>query len=680
MIGLLAALGVAAAVLLCAWVVATRLLSSAPGREQVLAAGVLACWGAYLVGRMLLAVHAFRWWVVLPLAAVAGVLAWRARPAPLPIPAMSRSFLLAAGAVAAILAARVLKGTVSPPLGWDAITYHLFKAGRFVTLGRSIHEAAPDGWGYYEFFPAAGSVLFGGTMLFARDGALLAAAGGAFGLLASLAVYTLARRLGASRPPAATAALAMAATPALASLLTTAYVDVLVAAGILAALALAPSREDGHRWARVALAGAACGLAAAGKTSAAPAAVALAAAIGLLAPGLAPAFVGVAAGTALPEYLGTWLRTGNPLYPFGLAVAGHPVLRGNVQLTTLLSGNSPNHDVSGYPWWEIFVWLGGTWRWPRSDFAGLGLGAALVAVLAAWGLACLLRDPARRRGALAPLLVAGVLVAAAWSPESVALRTLWSSVFGRHVLPIWGVLLALAALVPWSRSRFVFSAVVAAGAAMSIPLGWGRADARGAAILAGALVVGLALHRATRGRAGVLALLPLVLAVPPVREGARYEVWREAADPKGGPYDFHSLDPDAVSAWPMWKHLDGVAPSRIAATCGWNGVSQSWYLYPLLGSRLRHEVVYVPPTIDGTVVDYAMPEALDRKAQLRGYLRNLLARGVDRIVVLHPAPPEHVAWIVRLPEVFVPEWADAAHDNHLYRFDRERARAMVEAP
>lgn len=680
MIGLLAALGVAGAVLLVAWALATRLLPAARGREQVLAAALLAAWGAYGAGRLLLATHLFRWWVVLPLAIVAGWLAWRVRPPRLPLPEMTPGFLVAAGAVAAMLAARVLKGTVAPPLGWDAVTYHLFKAGRFASLGGWTHESAPDGWGYYEFFPAGGSVLFGGTMLFARDGALVAAMGGAFGVIAALAVYTLARRLGACRAPAACAALAMAATPALASLLTTGYVDVLVAGGVLAAIALAPSPGERDRWARAALAGAACGLAAACKTSAAPAAVLLAVAIGLRSLLPATLFSVTAAVTAIPEYLAAWTATGNPLYPFGLSFGGYRFLEGNAQLTTLLSGESPMHDVSGYPGWEIFAWLGGTWRWPNTDFAGLGLGAALVVVLAGPGLVRVLRDGSLRPRALAPAFVAAILVAAAWSPDSVALRTLWSSVFGRHLLPVWGVLLAFAAVVPWLRSRWLWIPTLLAGIAMSIPLGWGSADAKGAAILAAACAGGAAMAKALPRRALSAALLPVVVAVPLVREGARYEVWREAADTEAGPYDFHPLDPDAVAAWPMWKQLDATAPSRIAVTCGWNGVSQSWYLYPLLGSRLQHEVVYVPPTIDGSVVDYADVDRLETTAQLRGYLRNLLARQVDRVAVLHPAPAEHSAWIVRLPEVFVPEWSDPGHDNHLYRFERERARAMLEAP
>ena len=649
-----------------------------PYRERVLAAVVLSFWGVYAAGRLLLFANLFRPWVVVPLAAIAAYLVWRRRPLRIRIPPLTRAFALALAAVGALLLVRLLKGLASPPLGWDSLTYHLFKAGRFAAGGRSIVETAPDAWGYYEFFPAAGSVIHGTTMLVARDGALVPVVGAFFGLFAALAVYVLARRLGSDRAPAGLAGLVMGATPAMASILTTGYADALVAGGLVSALALAPVPGDRRRWVRAALAGAACGLAAAAKTSAVPAAAALAAAIGVTTFAPALLFAGVAAFTALPEYLGPWLRTGNPLYPFGVTLGGRTLLEGNPQLTTLVAARSTMHDVGGYPGWEIFAWLGGTWRWPHTDFAGLGLGAAPVVLLAVAGLAVALRAPLSWRRLVGPGLVATALVLAAWSPDSLALRTLWASVFGRHVLPVWGVLLALAACAPWRWSRFVWPPVLVAGLAMSIPLGWGSADLRGTWILAVACAAGGALLLVPwRGRL-LLALLPLAVAVVLVRQAFRWEVWSEAADTRRGPYDFHPLDPDAIGAWPMWERLDGVAPSRIAAACGWNGVSHSAYLYPLLGTRLQHQVVYVPPTIDGSVIDYEQAEALNRKAQLRAYLRALLDRGIDRIAVLHPAPPEHGAWMTRLPEIFVREWSDPERDNHLYRFERDRARAMLE--
>ena len=175
-------------------------------RERVLAAMVLVLWGAYLAGRALLAAHAFRWWVVLPLAAVAAFVVERRRRKPLPMPPVSRPFVVVLGVVGALVLLRVLKGAASPPLGWDGLTYHLFKSGRFASLGRPVFETAPDGWGYYESFPAAGSVLHGLGMLVARDGALVPWIGGAFGLFAAFAVYVLARRLGGTRVPAAFAA------------------------------------------------------------------------------------------------------------------------------------------------------------------------------------------------------------------------------------------------------------------------------------------------------------------------------------------------------------------------------------------------------------------------------------------------------------------------------------------
>src|SRR4030095_4741815 len=38
----------------------------------------------------------------------------------------------------------------APPLGWDALTYHLFRAGRWVHDGHASVVTAPDAWGYYE--------------------------------------------------------------------------------------------------------------------------------------------------------------------------------------------------------------------------------------------------------------------------------------------------------------------------------------------------------------------------------------------------------------------------------------------------------------------------------------------------------------------------------------------------
>ncbi|MEM7232951.1 MAG: hypothetical protein AAF517_12280, partial [Planctomycetota bacterium] len=69
--------------------------------------------------------------------------------------------------VVAIGAASVpfLRAAVAPALGWDSLTYHLVKSARWVQEGGFATEVAPDTWGFYEFFPPFGSVLWAWALL-----------------------------------------------------------------------------------------------------------------------------------------------------------------------------------------------------------------------------------------------------------------------------------------------------------------------------------------------------------------------------------------------------------------------------------------------------------------------------------------------------------------------------------
>ena len=70
--------------------------------------------------------------------------------------------MASAGAVVALRAARSL---VSPPLATDSLTYHLFRAGRWVQSGERVLEPAPDAWGYYAYYPHIGDGLTAWLML-----------------------------------------------------------------------------------------------------------------------------------------------------------------------------------------------------------------------------------------------------------------------------------------------------------------------------------------------------------------------------------------------------------------------------------------------------------------------------------------------------------------------------------
>jgi hypothetical protein len=67
--------------------------------------------------------------------------------------------------LAMVAGARMLRGSGSPPLGWDSITYHLLRAGRWVQDGALVKEIAPDAWSYYEYYPVTGDILWAWAFL-----------------------------------------------------------------------------------------------------------------------------------------------------------------------------------------------------------------------------------------------------------------------------------------------------------------------------------------------------------------------------------------------------------------------------------------------------------------------------------------------------------------------------------
>jgi hypothetical protein len=337
-------------------------------------------------------------------------------------------------------------------------------------------------------------------------------------------------------------------------------------------------------------------------------------------------------------------------------------------------------------------WLFGVRSAHRSDATGLGPGAVILLILGAAGVVRILRDPSRRPSMALALCGALGLLAAAYSPDAVALRALWPETFARHVVPAFAVAAIAASVVRFRRVGLLWAMALTPSLVLSVPRGWGAADARATAALAAWLAGGLliawlaALVLRWRGVPGVgrcvaavvLALLPVSAVLPAIRSGQRYVVWASAAH-RDGPYDLQGLSVRSVSAWPIWERLDGKEPARIAVASGWNGLGQVWYLYPLLGSRLQNRVTYVPPTGDGGVVDYREAEELARRAGGTAWIRRLLDQKIDFVVTMTPSPPERILWVVRLPELFTLEWGDERSDCYLYRFDRDAARRFLDS-
>ncbi|HUP41932.1 MAG TPA: hypothetical protein VM599_01860, partial [Thermoanaerobaculia bacterium] len=248
----------------------------------------------------------------------------------------------ALGALALVAGVRLLRGTASPPLGWDALTYHLYKAGRWVQLGDLAPQPAPDAWSYYEFFPVVGDVFWAWAMLPVRGDLLVTAAGTIVWAALLLGVYAAARELGATPERAALAGGAVCAMPSVLPYLSSAYVDNTVAA-LFALGALFVLRV----WRRRALseaplaAGALALMVGTKLTTAAFFALgALLVVVAVLRRGggararrLALLGCLAAAVAGYPSYQRAWLEAGSPFHPFPIAF-GDVVLSPGVEAAT----------------------------------------------------------------------------------------------------------------------------------------------------------------------------------------------------------------------------------------------------------------------------------------------------------------------------------------------------------
>lgn len=650
-----------------------RLLPGASRSLRLAGAGVLLV--ALLVGafRVLATAGLFG---ALPALVVFAAIAWASGTRPAPGGGSLREALatpwsatLVPGVL--VLAASALRGLAAPPLGWDALTYHLFRAGRWARDGHDAAQVAPGAWGYYEWFPRTGDSLWSWAFLGSRDGALLAVSGVAVLLGVAGGAYALARACGADRRDAVLAGGAVALTPAVANALTVAYVDNTVLALTLAGAALGVDALRTGGKGRVALAGLALGLACATKYSMLPP---LAGALAVVAWRLrlrgAGLFAAAASAPLAAECLDRWIATGSPFWPFRVAVAGREIFAGNPELVAMYQARLglPGQEV--FHAGEFLRWLFSPGRHEFAQSLGIGPVFPVVAAVALVAAVRACRDPVRRPTAVILAVLATLTIAGTLGEDYLALRTLWAQVYARFTMPAFAlaIVAASAACAPWSRGALALHALV--GAALAWPHGWSEPDglgasralvAAGAAIVACALAARIpkALPTAVRSTAvAVATALPILLLLPPLRADLRYAIYERASFPSPA-FDMHELNRRYAAAWPIWKALDGAAPRRIAVAAGWDGTGHNAYLYPLLGSRLQNEVVYVPPTADGRPIDYRLGEELAAVASHEAWTRRLVEERIDVVVALAPPPPERIAWIERDPEHFEPLAASA---------------------
>ena len=611
-----------------------------------------------------------------------------------------------------------LRGTAAPPLGWDALTYHLYKAGRWVQHGSLAPQPAPDAWSYYEYFPVVGDVFWSWAMLPLRSDVLIATAGLAVWAALVLGVYAAAREVGAPEERSALAAGAVGALPSVLPFLSSAYVDVTVAAlfalGSLFVLrAWHRRRIPGAPLADGPLAAAALGLMLGTKPTTAGlfllgALVAVAgvatAATDARSRRIALLACALAAVAGAPGYQRAWVEQGSPLHPFDVSIGPVVLSEGVAASRAVIEDLDALPGTARLPsrraFWRAFLSVAEG----RDTFLNPGPAGAVVALLGVLGLLALLRRPEHRVAALylagCALFVVLFFLSGGMAPFR---TTSWVANVGRYATPGFVATAVLAAA--WRGSGERSPATVAAwllAIAASLVLARPRgvvpeelpADflvAGVAAGLAAALCLGRRLARRRPvlrlAAAGLLAALSLA-AVGEVRRAYRYPLYRAAVDSASPIFHMHPLSAGTTAAWPIWRELDrppdgaaggsgGFPARRIAVTAGWDGLGHNWYRYPLLGSRLQNDVLYVPITEDGSIVDYREREELARRASSRAWLERLVGERVDYVVSLAPRTTPEDGWMRRTPELFTPTVVVAGDFHALYRFDRAAAAAAL---
>ncbi len=735
---------------------AARIWAEATASVRLCATAALAYAMLCLGGTVLLSFGVFRLDVALGLILLAALLVWRpkrrqpARPLLLEDASslMRRAVRLLRGwtAVGAILIgviilARLTRGLAAPPLTWDALTYHLLKAGRWVQFGHWAKEIAPDAWGYYEYYPPNGDLLWAWAMLPTRTDLLLAPAGVGVWLTALLGAGAACRALGARRREALPAALSIATIPALVNYLTSAYVENTTVALTLLAVPFFARFHRHKRPADALVLLTALSTAAGVKVTAL---VTFVAAIGWVAFRLSArdrrslSLLGLcvlACAPALYGYHRAWVDHGSPVYPLSLTVAGHTLLEGNAE-RELIHAARITPDLKFRP-----SVLAEELLLPRAldgkEHLGLGPLSPLLMLAGILGLLRILRridgpQPAELRGrkrradhhadrsatsspsaasrasratAIAMTLVAALVLLAFFSESERALRTFFARSAGRFLAMPGSLVIAFASTLRGKPSRLLWATVLAAQVVLAVPLGWSREDLAAmfsvAPVMALAGVVGVSVvswgtirpgFKARRwawaGAATVLACLLGSPVIQAARDRHRYPIYAAAAE--GRAYDAHTLQPDYASSWPLWRHFDeavgertepgsssrmdstgageasdraaGKASDRaaggsdrggfrLAVTAGFDGVGHNWYRYPLLGSRLQNEVVYVTPIADGSVIDYRRTDDVVARADAGSWLRRLDEGGLIHVVTLAPDGLEAI-WIEQLPDRF----------------------------
>lgn len=549
-----------------------------------------------------------------------------------------------------------LQAIPRPPMGFDSLNYHLTIAATAIQTHGFPIVFLPPYFDLYAWFPANGAVFSIWTLLWMGCDLWVAFVNVPFLAALVVSLYLLARDLGLERAPSAALTSAFVTVPMFAMLATESYVEVPLWAMFFVALrfALISAREEAGAFPVVA---GLCGVMAGTKT------VGLLLAFLVFAVHASVAFrpsldsVGILLRRAAYVlagflifgsffYIRNYIESGNPIYPVPVRVFGLEVFPGQTDLDSRLGATTVAAHLD-------FLWSSGNLVrailgevfTPNASW-GLGptgLAAILLGLPFGWkALAARTHRPA------SALFVAGLLVLAAWFCLPYGGKFLFSNV--RFAFP-GAVLLGLVAasglsgILP-SRPPLLTSGIVLLQVSSfyfaNVPVSTTAGVAAAAlAVMAGLAVLArrLADDRnvslqgfrlpASRPRralvlAGVLGIALFAVARwHDTRDRGRIASYRDATEP----YQLQVAEnADCLAA--VERHVPrGRLAVALEPHC-------RGFLFPLFGSHLQREVLYVHNGPEDSRLHSDYPSGNPRlRPDLNSWLRHLAEASPDALLV-----------------------------------------------
>ncbi len=566
------------------------------------------------------------------------------------------ALIIACGFVVLLSLSRAL---LMPPMSWDSLTYHLTFAAYWVQKGSLLKFIAPDQIIENACLPINGELFAAWLMLPFHSDLLVNLMNFPLTLLGGIACYAMARELGLARNEAAFAPALLCFAPVIYAQITTAYVDNAVfafcAAAVLFALRYLRNGQSGDALLALSAAGILIGikytcipvtgliLLAVAATRPAPSCT-VARRCGMLCAGLLILF---ALGGR--QYCINALDARNPLYPVPVKLFGRVIAEGSKQLEQVdawAAGYEARRGMDRLSFWER--------EQIKLRYLPRSAGPKFLFFLMAASLAPLVRPrhvPGRQWYFLAAAWAVPIVLFYTGTSADYIRKAFWIEGSTRFLSPFIA-LFTIQALLLIKRFIRNFDYVAFLFAALVI---WDLLHVNTAheweievlypllLPLGGLPVVLLGLMRASGTRPARIppwlpgAALLLVLAtgcclLQDFRDSTRYAYYRRH-------YDYFNV-PKIFELVNGWEFLDRPGEKKkVGLSVGWDPPGHIWFFYPLMGSRLQNEVMYVSPRYRHEVPAWLHQNML-RGDDRRLWLANLRQNKADYIFVAEPWPNE----------------------------------------